>query len=632
MDRRLGFKAVATAMAGVALASWTALEALGPSRRLAERSAAATSSRIEVGKNVQVSLDNGSIPHYEVISCANPTNTRQMVAGVMTLQNASFRTLVYQSPDGGDHWRQVLKVDDASGDPACVFGTDGTAYVAVLTMEGHGKSLLYRSPDGGATWSSPVEQPAADRPYLSVDDTGGPFHGSLYYLGVSSARTLESQGTVPYGPDPGFMTGPALYVSRNNGATFTGQLRVALKPQYALGVSNSAVLADGSVVALLGVSRDHGTPFNVDYRPARSLTAVRSTPGGTALREAVKVSDWYLDSAKNDGSNIAALALDRTNGPFGGRLYAVWPDNRSGRSQVLLSWSDSKGDSWSAPIVVDNDLSKTDPNPMPDAINPTVAVNQAGVVGVAWGDRREHADNLGWRFRFAASFDGGDTFTPSAKLASGTSSYDRDVPYPFMAFPSRSPAPRQPLEMRISVMRFFYSSGDTVSMTVDQAGRFHPMWCDNRTGLSQLWTAPVVVTGSALRNGSEQLADLDDVTHRVEAIVDTIKYDPVQNRGELVVRLKNISPTVIPGPVKVRVLGLSGQLGTPMLALDEREPSGILTFGEDAIRPNEQSKPQALVFSIASHHHPVPGHDFVQATWQFLNVRLRVFGGRTGEK
>jgi len=537
---------------------------------------------------------------------------------------------VYRSTDGGVHWMQVLTVAKPSDDPTCVFGPDGTAYFATLVIEAQRARLfLYRSVDGGASWSQPTEQPSVDRPFLSVDDTRGPFHSSLYAFGVSSTRSLESRGTLPNGADAGFMTGPALYVSRNDGASFTGQMRVALSPQYALGVSNSVVLGDGSVLALLGVQRDHTAPFNVDRRPARSLMAIRSTPGGTALRDSVSVSDWYLDVAKNDGTSIAALALDRTSGPYAGRLYAVWPDNRSGRSQVLVAWSDSRGDSWSSPVVVDDDLSQADPNRMPDAINVSVAVNQSGVVGVGWGDRREHADNLGWRYRFAASLDGGDTFTPSVKLGSAAASYEKDLEYPFYALtPSRSAGPRQPLQLRASVMRFFYSAGDTVGMTTDQAGRFHPMWCDNRTGVSQLWTAAVAVAGSAVRNGLPELADLDDVTHRVAAVVDTIQYDPVRNRGELVMRIKNVSADVIAGPLKVRVLGLSGQLGTPMLVQDDHDHSGILMFGADALRPNEQSSAKTLIFSIASHHQPVPGHDFVPAQWQFLNLRLKVFGGR----
>jgi len=52
-------------------------------------------------------------------------------------------------------------------------------------------------------------------------------------------------------------------------ATFTGQMRVALKPEYAMGVSHRGAGRTVPVVALLGVLRDHVTPFNVDRRPAR---------------------------------------------------------------------------------------------------------------------------------------------------------------------------------------------------------------------------------------------------------------------------------------------------------------------------------------------------------------------------
>jgi hypothetical protein len=54
---------------------------------------------------------------------------------------------------------------------------------------------------------------------------------------------------------------------------------------------------------------------------------------------------------------------------------------------------------------------------------PTVAVNRDGVVGVAWYDRRDNPDNLGWWVRFRASRDGGETFLPSARVSEAPSSY-----------------------------------------------------------------------------------------------------------------------------------------------------------------------------------------------------------------
>lgn len=584
---------------------------------------------IQVGKNVQVSLDNPQTPHYEVLSCANPLDDRQMLAGVMTVRQLKRGIVLYRSSDGGEHWSQVLKIEQYSGDPTCTFGPDGTAYFAALLVGDTptGKFILYRSSDGGATWDQPLEQPVSDRPYLITDETQGQFRGSLYVFGVKAMRSLESRGTVPSGADPGFMTGPVLFVSHNKGVSFTSQTRVALSPAYAIGPSNPVILNDGSVIGLVDVDRDHSTPFNMDRRPAGRLVAIRSTPDGTALREAVSVADAFWDIAKNDGARVSALAVDRTNGPFSGRLYAVWPDNRSGRSQVLLSWSDTKGDSWSQPIVVDDDLLPTDPNRTPDSINVSVAVNNAGVVGVAWGDRREHADNLGWRYRFTASLDGGDTFTQSVKVSSETNSYNKSLQYPIQgSIPYRSGGSGQPLQIRTTVTRFFYSSGDTVSMTVDSAGRFHPMWCDNRTGVSQLWTAAISVAGAAMKNGDTELSNFDDVTNRIEATVDDIRYDPVGEKGEFIIRIRNISPVLITGPIKMRLLNLSSQMGTPnFLTTSASQSAKIFTLATADLAAGEFSKPMTFDFSLDSRRYPTPGHDFIPAQIQFLNLRVKVF-------
>src|SRR5205814_10464599 len=47
------------------------------------------------------------------------------------------------------------------------------------------------------------------------------------------------------------------------------------------------------------------------------------------------------------------------------------------------------------------------------------------------------------------------------------------------------------------------------------AGTFRAVWPDNRTGVDQLWTAPITVNGTAALNGSPELAALRDVTKQV---------------------------------------------------------------------------------------------------------------------
>ena len=259
-----------------------------------------------------------------------------------------------------------------------------------------------------------------------------------------------------------------------------------------------------------------------------------------------------------------------------------------------------EGDSWSPPTAVDDEPAATDANQAPDATNVGVAVNRSGVVGVIWGDRREHADDHGWRFRFAASVDGGDTFTPSVKLASGVSAFDRAIDYPFQWQAARA-GRRLPLQLNVAISGFLYSSGHTVGITTDDAGRFHPVWCDNRTGVSQLWTAAVTVDGAATRNGIAALADLDDVTELVEATLQAIRYDRTHNRGELTLRLRNVSERDIAGPLTLRVVNASGQMGRPVF--DGLGDAGIVVLGDGTLTPNGPVLVRALPFY---HRRPSP--------------------------
>ena len=102
----------------------------------------------------------------------------------------------------------------------------------------------------------------------------------------------------------------------------------------------------------------------------------------------------------------------------------------------------------------------------------TVAVNKGGVVGVLWYDRREANDNLAYHTRFAASFDGGLTFSPSVRV---------------------SAAPNDPTAQR-DAQPFVATGGDTAGLTAAADGRFHAVWIDNRTGRQQVWTAAITAT------------------------------------------------------------------------------------------------------------------------------------------
>src|SRR5260370_26478837 len=96
------------------------------------------------------------------------------------------------------------------------------------------------------------------------------------------------------------------------------------------------------------------------------------------------------------GAHIPSLAVDPGSAALKVRRCATWVDCRSKRLEILLAWSADKGKTWSSPIVINDDRPWADPTKGPDNMDPNVAVNKDGVVGVSWYDRRDAPDNLGW--------------------------------------------------------------------------------------------------------------------------------------------------------------------------------------------------------------------------------------------
>jgi hypothetical protein len=108
-----------------------------------------------------------------------------------------------------------------------------------------------------------------------------------------------------------------------------------------------------------------------------------------------------------------------------------------------------------------------------------------------------------------------------------------------------------------------------------------PVWIDNRTGVGQIWTAPVSVSGVAIKHGDAGLADLDDVSKRVSLTYTRTRYDRRTNVLSAMAHLKNTGTDTLRGPLKVRVLSLDSELGVAQLFAADgtpRGPGSILDF------------------------------------------------------
>ena len=242
-------------------------------------------------------------------------------------------------------------------------------------------------------------------------------------------------------------------------------------------IANGTLASDGPFIALLveldntGKNMFQGRSDSASAPHAANgvLRLVRSADGGNTV-ETFRVSDAWYDWRVPQLS-MASLAADRSAGPHRGRLYTVWPDARADRrTQIFLAWSDDQGKTWTAPRIVSDDAGALAPGDRPNNLMPMVAVNNRGIVGLSWYDRRDSPNNLSYMPRFAASLDGGATWLPSVAV-------------------STSPNRLTPADKHLN-------GGDTAGLAADARGVFHPLWIDNRTGVEQMWTATVTVRGT----------------------------------------------------------------------------------------------------------------------------------------
>lgn len=453
----------------------------------------AAQAQISVGPNVQVSSARATVRHLEVTMAADPTNRDRLIACSML----SGGIVAYVTFDGGKTWSAPVLQTGAPriNDPTCAYGAGGVVYVAHKLKETAGPSdldrlVVHRSRDSGRNWDAPIRGPqTTDRPWIAVDTR--PVNGPWGRLYVSYNYHVHGEATkLGHSGDEGWLNAVALQASDDGGKTFTTFAMRALMgdsahPHRQPGMGGTAVLSDGSVIVLYahdvggGANPKTGKTFVVQS----SLKVLRSSDRGDSFEPVVTVADIKTSYNEPHTRGVTAtLAVDPASAAFRDRLYVVWGDVRTGRTEIMLASSGDRGKTWSAPVRVSDTLDTRDAAQArrdsggPDQFMPTVAVNKDGVVGVLWYDRRENANNRDYYARFSASLDGGATWLPSVRA---------------------STAANEPGKKGGSI-----TNGDTSGLAAGADGEFHALWIDNRTGVPQVWTAPITVAGKPVTGHS----------------------------------------------------------------------------------------------------------------------------------
>jgi hypothetical protein len=441
---------------------------------------------IAVRSSVQISTDEPTSRHVESWLAINPRDPRNLIAASMVFGERSG-VAAYASQDGSKSWVRATHGPHSDRvfeglDPAVAFDPKGKAYLLTLSDE----VAVWTSTDGGQSWGERViVSGSGDRPFIGCDRSGREtLRGRIYVSGKRSI-TVFGHRAVDWHPDLDMI---AVATSRDGGASFGFPKLFLPAPEKELlnVVSDLLVTPDGRLILALqtfGPELDLRAPLlNVSY------STIVSDDGGQRFSEPRPVAEFRTFGHAREGKSLLGLGggrltMDTSGGPTRGRLYFAWLDVVDGYYQVMAAASADGGKSWSAPLRVNDNQNAIDQS------NPAIAVNDEGVVGISWNDRRGDPSDRCYQLFFAASADGGATFSPNLKVDDRFTCPIGRPPSPKAAGGLKADPSVEPVNSEYR----FKNGGDTQGIVGLPNGGFHLAWINGGLGEMQLWSTVVVV-------------------------------------------------------------------------------------------------------------------------------------------
>ncbi|AIQ52804.1 sialidase family protein [Paenibacillus sp. FSL R7-0331] len=300
--------------------------------------------------NFNFAVTSGVFAKFEPSIAANLLLPQVMIAVAVDTTSGTPQTGLYRSLDGGANWTSsTLPLPPGftgAEAPFVAYGFPNTFVVTAHVFPGasDGTTVIYTSTDNGTTFSPPVIVNWGFGTYINNDETNvvmdagqsSPYLGNIYV-------SYNHQFNVANGGNS-----TAFFSRLQAGATTWNQ------PIMLSSIDDQVERPD---VAIDLVGNVYGAWITTNL-PSRFLIRL-SQDGGTTFADPVLVSlitpvptVLPVPGYAFRVLTFANVSTDRSSGQFSGRAYAVWQDFRQGYSDVLMSFSDDTGTTWSNPLSV----------------------------------------------------------------------------------------------------------------------------------------------------------------------------------------------------------------------------------------------------------------------------------------